>query len=100
MRFFVKWNIGRSSKMPFVTLNARSTCHNSLYCLLPLIPALFMTMVCGTFIIMDLCAKTGLTAHTWPTYLAGAVVTAGALGLFFVWKRRWEKKTGMQGTRM
>jgi carbon starvation protein CstA len=63
--------------------------------LLTLIPALFMTMVCSTFLIMDLCIKTHLTTHTWPACLVGTLVTVGALGLFFAWKRRRDK--GMRG---
>ncbi|MDR1346588.1 MAG: carbon starvation protein A [Bacteroidales bacterium] len=63
--------------------------------LITLIPALFMSMVCSTFIVMDLCAKMHLTAPYRLAYIAGGAVTVGVFLLFLFWKRRKNREIMM-----
>jgi len=54
--------------------------------LLTLIPALFMTMVCSTFLFMDFCTKTHIATQMWLFYLLGGIVTVVAFLRFWQWK--------------
>ncbi|MEG2647690.1 MAG: carbon starvation CstA 5TM domain-containing protein, partial [Mucinivorans sp.] len=58
---------------------------NSRYYWITLIPALFMTAVCSTYILM---ADAGFGINTNISYIWGAVVTLGALGLFMIKQKK------------
>ncbi|MEG0162685.1 MAG: carbon starvation CstA family protein [Mucinivorans sp.] len=58
---------------------------NSRYYWITLIPALFMTAVCSTYILM---ADTGFGININISYIWGAVVTLGALGLFMIKQKK------------
>ncbi|MDR2868154.1 MAG: carbon starvation protein A [Bacteroidales bacterium] len=54
-----------------------------------LVPALFMTMVCTTFIVMDVLSKLSIT-NPIPAYTVGVIVCVGALW-FFIRKKAVKK---------
>ena len=54
-----------------------------------LLPALFMSAVCSTYILV---APEGLHLPTWPSQIAGIVI-AGCLAIaFFLWRRKMLKE--------
>lgn len=59
--------------------------------LIALLPALFMTMVCGSYIFI---APEGMDFHSrgwgWIAYIIAGVVTIGLLVLFIKWTRRYD----------
>lgn len=62
--------------------------------LLTLIPALFMTMVCSTFIIMS--TNTGLQLSAQWSYLMAGIVTLFCLMAFISWLRRAPNSTSLK----
>ena len=57
-----------------------------------LIPALFMTAVCSTYIFI---AGEGLALSRNLSYALGGAATLAALGLFLRWKRRYEQRNAV-----
>jgi carbon starvation protein CstA len=59
--------------------------------LMTLLPALFMTMVCVSYILI---APEGIhlaPANHWIGYLIAGIISASALCAFCVWSRKYEK---------
>ena len=50
-----------------------------------LLPALFMSAVCSTYILV---APEGLHLPTWPSQIAGIVISCCLAIAFFMWRRR------------
>ena len=57
-----------------------------------LIPALFMTAVCSTYIFI---AGEGLALSRNLSYALGGAATLAVLGLFLRWKRRYEQRNAV-----
>ncbi|MBO4672833.1 MAG: carbon starvation protein A [Bacteroidaceae bacterium] len=59
--------------------------------LISLVPALWMTIVCSTYIFI---APEGFQLHHFVAYLLGGLLTLGALVWYIVWARKSEKLKG------
>ena len=59
--------------------------------IITLLPALFMTMVTGCFLFVAEKEGLGTLIPHWLGYTIGAIITVGAMLLFFVWAK---KRTG------
>ena len=88
--FAVIWNgfSWANQFMAMVTLWAVTVCmaQNKKWIWVSLLPALFMTMVCTSYLLIS--TKTGFGLPHWLGYLLSGGVTFSLLVWFFVWKKR------------
>ena len=66
-------------------------CRRRKHYIITLLPALFMTMVTGCFLFVAEKEGLGTLIPHWLGYTIGAIITVGAMLLFFVWAK---KRTG------
>lgn len=62
------------------------------YCLITLLPAMFMTMVTGCFLFVAETEGLGSYIPRWAGYAIGAAITITTTYIFFAYMRRQEKK--------